>query len=91
MLERCADFEIPEEFFSRPEAFLRLPYPRKLETLKSLYRTITPEMVLEELDRYVESERRYSAGRKKGMRERLLDEMIARFEAEQMLREELTK
>ena len=58
--ERCADFDVPAEWFQNPEAFRALPYDRKTPMLAELYNPITPDILFQEAQRYFESEERYA-------------------------------
>ncbi|AXC49532.1 AAA family ATPase [Paracoccus suum] len=57
---RAMDFDMPDEWFASPEPFLHQPYDVKLQMLEALRQPITPEMVLQEINRYADSEWRYS-------------------------------
>jgi len=57
---RSADFEVPDEWVENPEVFVELDYDRKVDMLKELVTPITSEMVLQETNRYADSEFRYS-------------------------------
>lgn len=57
---RAMDFDMPDEWFETPEPFLRQPYERKLRMIETLRRPITTEMVVQEINRYADSEWRYS-------------------------------
>jgi AAA+ superfamily predicted ATPase len=58
--ERCADFDIPDNWYENRKEFFDQPYERKVEMIKSLYKEITPEILFEEAQRYADSEARYS-------------------------------
>jgi len=58
--ERCADFNIPREWFSNKAKFFDLPYARKVQKLSELYNPITPEILFQEAQRYADSEQRYA-------------------------------
>ena len=79
--EYSADFEIPEEFFTKPETFLKLSFVEKVNKLKELYKPITAEKVMSELERYFNSEARYKSDAKTSARERILNSMINEYEA----------
>ena len=51
---------MPDAWFETPEPFLHQPYERKLEMVESLRREVTPQMVQQEINRYADSEWRYS-------------------------------
>lgn len=57
---RAMDFDMPEEWFERPEPFLHQPYERKLAMIAELRRPITADMVVQEINRYADSEFRYA-------------------------------
>ena len=57
---RLMDFDLPPEWFADPATFFRQPYERKLAMLTELRGTITPRMVLQEINRYADSEERYA-------------------------------
>ncbi|RMC31207.1 AAA family ATPase [Paracoccus alkanivorans] len=57
---RAMDFDMPDEWFETPEPFLHQPYARKLEMIEALRQPITTEMVVQEINRYADSEWRYS-------------------------------
>jgi hypothetical protein len=58
---RMMDFDLPQEWFENPEAFFAKPYDTKVEILKALRGKITPEIVLQEINRYADSEDRYAS------------------------------
>lgn len=57
---RAMDFDMPDEWFSAPEPFLHQPYQAKLDMIAALRKPVTPEMVVQEINRYADSEWRYS-------------------------------
>ncbi|MGR3501891.1 ATP-binding protein [Pseudaestuariivita sp.] len=57
---RAMDFELPDEWMEQPELFLFQPYERKKEMIAELRVPITPEMVIQEINRYADSEFRYA-------------------------------
>ena len=57
---RAMDFDMPDEWFDTPEPFLRQPYDRKLDMITALRQPITPQMVVQEINRYADSEWRYA-------------------------------
>ena len=57
---RAMDFDMPDEWFETPGPFLHQPYERKLAMIGELRRPITPAMVRQEINRYADSEWRYS-------------------------------
>jgi len=81
--EYSADFDVPEEFFTKPEIFLKLSFTDKVNKLKELYKPITAEKVMSELERYFNSEARYKSDAKASSRERALNSMINEYEARQ--------
>ena len=59
VLARRMDFDLPAEWFERREPFFAQPFERKQAMLEELCGPITPELVLQELHRYADSEARY--------------------------------
>ncbi|WP_319824895.1 ATP-binding protein [Thalassovita sp.] len=57
---RSMDFELPDEWMEQPELFLFQPYERKLAMIEDLRKPITVEMVVQEINRYADSEFRYA-------------------------------
>lgn len=57
---RAMDFELPDEWFETPQAFMARPYAEKLRMVQDLRAPITIDMVIQETNRYAESELRYS-------------------------------
>lgn len=58
---RSMDVELPDEWMENPELFMRQDYDRKLAMIKDMMVPITPEMVIQEINRYADSEFRYGA------------------------------
>ena len=61
VMERSADFDVPEEWFGDHALYFAKGYEEKLAALKSLYRPITAEVLFQEAQRYFDSEQRYAA------------------------------
>ncbi|WP_299348417.1 ATP-binding protein [uncultured Shimia sp.] len=57
---RAMDFELPDEWMENPELFLFQSYERKKDMISALRVPITVEMVVQEINRYADSEFRYS-------------------------------
>ncbi|SOC26650.1 ATP-binding protein [Thalassospira xiamenensis] len=57
---RCMDFEIPDEWMEKPETFMHRSMPDKISMVRELMKPMTAEMVLQEVNRYADSEVRYS-------------------------------
>lgn len=57
---RAMDFEIPDEWMEKPEKFLTQPYDKKKDMIAELSSPITTEMVIQEINRYADSEFRYA-------------------------------
>ncbi len=57
---RAMDFDLPDEWMERPELFLHKDYDTKLAMIRELRNPITPQMVLQEINRYADSEFRYA-------------------------------
>ncbi len=57
---RAMDFELPDEWMENPDLFLFKPYDEKLSMIKGMTTPITVEMVIQEINRYADSEFRYA-------------------------------
>ena len=57
---RAMDFELPDEWMEKPDLFLFRPYDEKMAMIRSLMVPITVEMVIQEINRYADSEFRYA-------------------------------
>ena len=57
---RAMDFELPDEWMENPDLFLFKGYDEKLAMIKGLTTPITVDMVIQEINRYADSEFRYA-------------------------------
>ncbi|MFK7940389.1 MAG: ATP-binding protein [Roseovarius sp.] len=57
---RAMDFELPDEWMEEPDLFLFKSYDEKLGMIKELRQPITIDMVIQEINRYADSEFRYA-------------------------------
>ncbi len=57
---RAMDFELPDEWMEKPEIFLFKDYETKKAMISDLRTPITVEMVVQEINRYADSEFRYA-------------------------------
>ncbi|HEU0220668.1 MAG TPA: AAA family ATPase, partial [Paracoccaceae bacterium] len=57
---RAMDFELPDEWMERPELFLARDYETKKAMIADLAKPVTVEMVIQEINRYADSEFRYA-------------------------------
>ncbi len=57
---RAMDFELPDEWMEEPELFLFKGYDEKLGMIREMTQPITVEMVIQEINRYADSEFRYA-------------------------------
>lgn len=57
---RAMDFDMPDDWFTAPGPFLHQPYEVKLDMIAALRQPITPQMVVQEINRYADSEWRYA-------------------------------
>lgn len=57
---RAMDFELPDEWMDNPELFLFKPYEEKKAMITELRQPITVEMIIQEINRYADSEFRYA-------------------------------
>ncbi|TMV07116.1 AAA family ATPase [Ruegeria sediminis] len=57
---RAMDFELPDEWMENPDLFLFRDYDTKTAMIRDLRQPITVEMVIQEINRYADSEFRYA-------------------------------
>ena len=57
---RAMDFELPDEWMETPELFLFKDYDAKRDMIAELRQPITVDMVIQEINRYADSEFRYA-------------------------------
>jgi hypothetical protein len=57
---RAMDFELPDEWMEKPDLFLFKSYDEKLTMIRGLMTPISVEMVIQEINRYADSEFRYA-------------------------------
>ncbi len=57
---RSMDFELPDEWMENPDLFLRKSYDDKKGMIEALRKPITVEVVVQEINRYADSEFRYA-------------------------------
>jgi len=57
---RAMDIELPDEWFEKPEAFMHKGYDEKKAMIEELRGPFSMEMVMQEINRYADSEFRYS-------------------------------
>ena len=57
---RAMDFELPDEWMDNPDLFLFQNYDTKKSMIEELRKPITTEMVIQEINRYADSEFRYA-------------------------------
>jgi energy-coupling factor transporter ATP-binding protein EcfA2 len=57
---RAMDFELPDAWMEEPDLFLFKPYDEKLSMIRGLMTPISVEMVIQEINRYADSEFRYA-------------------------------
>lgn len=57
---RAMDFELPDEWMEEPELFLFKDYDTKKAMIEDLRQPITVDMVIQEINRYADSEFRYA-------------------------------
>ena len=76
-LDRMMDFDLPAEWFEKHAAFFARPYPERVEMIRELQGEITPEIVLQEINRYADSEARYGdAAQDREFEQRVSDILI---------------
>src|SRR5690606_8642583 len=84
---RAMDIELPDDWFADPQTFMRKPYDEKKGMIEELRGPFDMDMVMQEVNRYADSEFRYSeksddAAVEKLLRDARLRERAAREMAE---------
>ena len=59
VVAKSMDFDIPQEWYEKPEIFFQQTYDEQVKLIKGLIDPINPQLILEETDRYWQSEKRY--------------------------------
>jgi len=57
---RAMDIELPDEWFEKPDAFMHKSYDDKTNMISELRSPFTMDMVMQEINRYADSEFRYT-------------------------------
>ena len=57
---RAMDIELPDEWFEKPETFMHKPYDEKRDMIAELRAPISMDMIIQEVNRYADSEFRYT-------------------------------
>ena len=83
---RAMDVELPDEWFEDADTFMHQPYDRKTEMIRSLRGEITMEMIVQEVNRYADSEFRYSDRSDQAAVEDMLRQARLRERAEARMR-----
>lgn len=83
---RAMDFELPDDWFENAGAFMHRPYEEKMAMISELRTPITPEMVIQEINRYADSEFRYADKSDEAAINGMVRDMKRRVEAEQRFR-----
>lgn len=76
---RAMDIELPEDWFEKPETFMHKSYDEKKAMIEELRGPFSMEMVMQEINRYADSEFRYS--------DRADDSAVSRMVRDARLRE----
>jgi hypothetical protein len=87
--KRINDYDIPNEWFEKPELFVYQDYAKRVECLRSLCRPVTPDMIAQEIERYAASEKRYANDRFDSDLKKTLHSMRVQREALKMFQTEL--
>lgn len=82
---QAADFDVPEEWFSDPSRFRAKPWDERLALTRTLYKPLTPDMILMALEQQFASEARYRTDAHAQRVNDLADDMRARVEAAKKL------
>ena len=84
---RAMDIELPDEWFEKPEAFMHKGYDEKKAMIEELRGPFDMDMVMQEINRYADSEFRYSDRADDAAVERLLRDTRLRERAAREMEE----
>lgn len=84
-LSQAADFEIPDDWFDKPEVFREKPWEIRGSMIRELYHELTTDKILMALEHQFESEHRYTAEARAKRITDIAEEMSIRDEAERKL------
>jgi hypothetical protein len=88
---RAMDIELPDDWFEAPEAFMRKTYDDKKAMIEELRGPFSLEMVMQEINRYADSEFRYADKSDDSAVEKLLRDARLRERATREMEEMKTK
>ena len=88
---RAMDIELPDEWFEKPEAFMHKGYDEKKAMIEELRGPFDMAMVMQEINRYADSEFRYSDKSDDAAVEKLLRDARLRERAAREMEEMKTK
>jgi len=88
---RCANFDIPNDWFADRRQFLDLPFEKKVQAIGKLYVPITPDILFQEAQRYFDSEERYANNEAVEQIGRSYDNKVWNIQSEIRLLEEQVK
>ena len=75
------DFELPDEWMEDPAHFLDKDYDTKMAMIRELMQPVTARMVLQEINRYADSEFRYAASSDEATVEAMVRDLRLQTEA----------
>jgi len=84
---RAMDIELPDDWFEKPETFMHKGYDEKRDMIAELRKPFTMAMVMQEVNRYADSEFRYSDRADDAAVERLLRDARLRERAAREMEE----
>lgn len=88
---RANDVDLPDEWFEDPSIFLHKSYDEKKAMLEPFIGKVSPEMLLQEINRYADSEFRYKNKSKNAKLNARADEIETEMEARKIVEQRLAK
>jgi hypothetical protein len=88
---RSMDFDMPDEWFETPDVFLHKSYDTKLEMLKDLRLEISCEMLIQEINRYADSEFRYSAKSENAEIDKMVKHSLLQLKANEQIKSQISQ
>ena len=85
--KRINDYDIPEEWYEKPDLFFLKDYATRVDMLKELCRKVTGETIVYEFKRYFESEERYASDKFESDVEKTIHQIKVHDEARKKVEE----
>lgn len=82
---RAMDIDLPDAWFEDADTFMNQPYDKKMDMIQDKAGVVNPEMLLQELHRYADSEFRYAANSDEAAIDSMVRDHSVRLEAQRRI------